>query len=69
MEVQHLPRRKFADMIGYLHSESCELTVFTQQIDCFKSKMSGRKYVVIKDTQGIAAAYAVEDRIVLPEEE
>lgn len=69
MHVQHQTSRKFTEMIIYLHSDACELVVFTQRTDQFISKVGLGTYIVIKDAEGIARAYVYEDTIFVQEED
>lgn len=68
MRVQHQTSHKFAEVIIYLHSDACELVVFTQRTDQFISKVGLGTYIVIKDAEGIARAYVHGDTIFVQEE-
>ena len=68
MKVKCIARVDFAKMIRYFHSKSCELVVFTQRIEEFVNKKRNVRYIVVKDKNGIAAAYIYDDMIVIQEE-
>lgn len=63
MQICCKSEERFDGHIKYLNSRHCNKVVSTASVEVFVSLLSAAKYLVVKDCEGLAVAYYVDDTV------
>lgn len=63
MVIHYVSEAKFDRRIQYFHSTHCNTILSIAVVDVFRSLLSSAVYFVLKNSEGLAVAYYVQDEI------